>query len=113
MSKARSVITESRGLVRRGMADGFEWAFEGEQNQVCETEQSSVNKDRHMKYAQSGRTSVKQGGTAGVSSCPGRIAGTGDFLFSRSGKKKGENQMKNNEIPYKTYLSEDELPKKW
>ena len=95
------------------MADGFEWAFEGEQNQVCETEQSSVNKDRHMKYAQSGRTSVKQGGTAGVSSCPGRIAGTGDFLFSRSGKKKGENQMKNNEIPYKTYLSEDELPKKW
>lgn len=95
------------------MADGFEWAFEGEQNQVCETEQSSVNKDRHMKYAQSGRISVKQGGTAGVFSCPGRIAGTGDFLFSRSGKKKGENQMKNNEIPYKTYLSEDELPKKW
>ena len=85
MSKARSVITESRGLVRRGMADGFEWAFEGEQNQVCETEQSSVNKDRHMKYAQSGRTSVKQGGTAGcfLLLSPQRIAQGQEFLLSR------------------------------
>ena len=83
MSKARSVITESRGLVRRGMADGFEWAFEGEQNQVCETEQSSVNKDRHMKYAQSGRTSVKQGGTTGYDfySCPGKKLQGQDFFY--------------------------------
>ena len=65
------------------MADGFEWAFEGEQNQVCETEQSSVNKDRHMKYAQSGRTSVKQGGTAGVFALvPANAVRDRSFLYS-------------------------------
>ncbi len=76
--------------MRRGMADGFEWAFEGEQNQVCETEQSSVNKDRHMKYAQSGtHKRQKQGGTAGVFLLSRQNCRDGDFVF-RSGKRKGK-----------------------
>jgi hypothetical protein len=54
--------------------------------------------------------SAKPGGTAGVTSCPSRISscGTG-VLFSR---RKGWSNMKN-EIPYKIYLTEEQMPKAW
>ena len=112
MSKARSVILRAAAWCDAVWRTGLNGLSRGEQNQVCETEQSSVNKDRHMKYAQSGTHKRQQGGTAGVFLLSRQNCRDGDFVFPFR-KKKGENQMKNNEIPYKTYLSEDELPKKW
>ena len=80
MEARRRAVADSSGQVALSKLP-----FVGEQNQVCESEQSSVNKDRHMKYAQSGRTSVKQGGTAGcfLLLSPQRIAQGQEFLLSR------------------------------
>jgi hypothetical protein len=62
---------------------------------------------------------VKPGGTAGFYSCPSMINmwdGSFFVLFSRSRRQKimkGEKTMKQQAIPYKIYLSENEIPKYW
>ena len=58
---------------------------------------------------------VKPGGTAGMNSSPvpavTKRMGQ-EFLFVPR-KKKGDIDMSNNEIPYKIYLEESEMPKAW
>jgi len=68
-------------------------------------------------YAQSGRRSVKPGGTAGYESCPSNYyyCGMGFLFFKFTISKCNERKitMAAKEIPYKIYLTEDEMPKQW
>ena len=59
-------------------------------------------------YALRGRKSVKQGGTA-EKSVPANIAGA---FFIRQNEEGGTKMAENN-IPYKIYLEESEMPKEW
>ncbi len=52
---------------------------------------------------------VKPGGTAGIVSCPSNILGQ-DFFVPKQERKP---IMAKNEIPYKIYLEESEMPKVW
>ncbi len=58
---------------------------------------------------------VKPGGTAGMKfiSCPSKEKTLGTGVFVCPEKKKGDMVMSNNEIPYKIYLEESEMPKAW
>ncbi len=65
-----------------------------------------------MEVRERGRASVKPGGTAGIIPCPSSIKHwDGDFLFSVP-KAKGAD-MKEQQIPYKIYLEESEMPTAW
>lgn len=77
-----------------------------------------MNKGLHMTVCTE-RTwvHVKQGGTAGFTSCPGKLQGQDFFvplkIFpAHSAQPKGENKMAH-EIPYKIYLNENEMPTAW
>ncbi len=72
-----------------------------------------------MRKADAGIFRVKPGGTAGLYSCPSMInMWDGSFLFyspdpAKPKIMKGEKTMKQQAIPYKIYLSENEIPKYW
>jgi len=61
-----------------------------------------------------GVLNAKPGGTAGaIALVPARIiARTGAFLYAQT-VVKGESVMKEQKIPYKIYLTEEEIPRVW
>ena len=113
-----------------GMAaceDGDEWTPEGELNRirhagrpVGETEKQLRDEISRMSVRTRGRNYVKPGGTAGNRTpVPAWKRGTGVFLilFPDSRSEMNRRRMKmtanRNEIPYKIYLTEDEMPKQY
>ena len=92
----------------------IEWASEGElKKAVGEPEWHSVINAGVCKYAQSGRKSVKPGGTAEM--CIAFLSqhfyvGQKRFFYPQ---RNGGKVMSTDQIPYKIYLEESEMPKAW
>lgn len=92
---------------------GAEWAFEGEPRAAKGIRQDGINpplsKDSRMLVCVSG-VGDHASRVAPQSFCPGIVC-RDFFFFGPLYQWKGKSM--NNEIPYKIYLSEDELPKCW
>ena len=104
------------------MQASIEWAPEGEQkaffSEYVRRRENFVIKQAYVSMPRAGEQVAKPGGTAGVITTlvPAEVWDESVFFCTPSLQMlilKGEKKMADKKIPYKIYLTEEEMPKEW